>query len=94
MTDFTIRNFLLLKTLILDVIDLSIDNQTNLSDIEESISESFDEIKEQLQELESEIDERLSFLERRIVNFLDSYEDSIIKHSGIIKDDCEELPFN
>lgn len=84
------HDFLLLKTLIMDVIDFSIDNQTNMSDLEESMSDSFDSIMERLQDIEINLDERLSFLEKRIVDFIDNYESSLIPSAC---EDEEELPF-
>ena len=93
MPDITKHDLMLLKTLLLDVLDFSIDNQTNMTDLEESITESIDDMKEQLQDLETEIDERLSFLERRIIDFFDAYEDIIIQRPCIEDEDYEELPF-
>jgi len=86
------HDFLLLKTLIMDAIDISIDSQTNISDLEESITESIDDVKDQILDLETEMNERLAFLERRIIDFLDAYEDRILRGSCIDTDD-EELPF-
>lgn len=56
------NDFLLLKTLLMDAIDFSIDNQANISDLEESMSNSFDSIMEQLQDIEIELYDRLSSL--------------------------------
>lgn len=84
------NDFLLLKTLLMDAIDFSIDNQANISDLEESMSNSFDSIMEQLQDIEIELYDRLSSLENRISDFIDRYEASLIPSSC---EDDEELPF-
>lgn len=84
------NDFLLLKTLLMDAIDFSIDNQANISDLEESMSNSFDSIMEQLQDIEIELYDRLSSLENRISDFIDHYEASLIPSSC---EDDEELPF-
>lgn len=90
LTSMQKHDFLQLKALLMDAIDFSIDNQSNISDLEESMSTSFDSIIERLQDIEIELYERLSSLENRIGYLIDSYEATLNPSSC---EDDEELPF-
>lgn len=87
------HDFLLIKMLLNNSIEATIENQTQISDLNDSITESIDDIKEQLQDLEEEINDRLTFLEHRVIDFFDAYEDSILQKSAFTAEELEELPF-
>jgi len=84
------REMPLLKTIFDDIIDYSVDTQTYMSDLEESLQDYFEEVHEHIEENTSELNERLSFIERHIIEFIDSYESRFIT----IPDGQEKLPFD